>query len=788
MAEVSCSSISSRSFSKEETNMAADQALLKKSNSNIYGDTDSLRCDRCRSKKKRPSVVCIDCGDLVLCNECNQKVHKEIMQMHQFHELNISSKEKNKFSNGVVASSNQSNAAELDIIQTDVPKSLLLIDSSEKLKVKSEGDFKALLSCQDNPRVKVVSIFGNTGDGKSHTLNHTFFNGVEVFDTSPCQKSCTVGVWAAYDKTHKVIILDTEGLLGVSENTNQRMRLLLKILAISDIVIYRTRAERLHSDMFAFLGDASEAYLKYFTKDLQSVKQRGKMMETTPLCNLGPSIIIFQETHYTTPLGHENGSTLSNQSENTPEEILRENFANIGRNPAAFSSISYVGTRTQGNPTDFSILLKEVQLHVKNSAVRSPRPASVIFNALVHLNSKFGDEINGVIPNSFPDEYFTCTFKCQSCSARCESCMNHEEENKPHMSSLRCKYQAQFENRVYICKICYEKGVESMVFPKTAEAQDSHLIGLAKFAWSGYVLECPECGVIYRSRQYWYGNRDPVENSVRAEIKHCWPGTRLPHGNQNAARRLLDGVHSLASKITNVSAKPTQVVTNWVTDKVAPSYWTPNYLIFECIKCGKDFEEFEKKHHCRACGQGFCDTCTQHRIPVPDRGWGDTPVRVCDRCFIGSGLDDQANNLNDNIDVSELLEALNDDPELETGEMVAVKTAQNIPVRHPPDVVTTRKVTETVHSTLSYLTSTLEYPLEYLVDSARPEYWIPDSKIPDCFMCKREFKSSESKHHCRSCGQGFCGDCSTQRLPVPSRGWDYPVRVCDTCAQKKGPL
>lgn len=70
-------------------------------------------------------------------------------------------------------------------------------------------------------------------------------------------------------------------------------------------------------------------------------------------------------------------------SENTPEEILRENFANIGRNPAAFSSISYVGTRTQGNPTDFSILLKEVQLHVKNSAVRSPRPASVIFNALV---------------------------------------------------------------------------------------------------------------------------------------------------------------------------------------------------------------------------------------------------------------------------------------------------------------------------------------------------------------------------------------------------------------------
>lgn len=162
------------------------------------------------------------------------------------------------------------------------------------------------MNCDPKTRVKVVSIFGNTGDGKSHTLNHTFFNGAEVFDTSPLQKSCTVGVWAAYDKNHKAIILDTEGLLGVSENANKRMRLLLKVLAISDIVIYRTRAERLHSDMFAFLGDASEAYLKYFTKDLRSVQQRGKM-ENTPLCSLGPSIIIFQETHYTTPLGYENG-------------------------------------------------------------------------------------------------------------------------------------------------------------------------------------------------------------------------------------------------------------------------------------------------------------------------------------------------------------------------------------------------------------------------------------------------------------------------------------------------
>ena len=137
---------------------------------------------------------------------------------------------------------------------------------------------------------------------------------------------------------------------------------------------------------------------------------------------------------------------------------------------------------------------------------------------------------------------------------------------------------------------------------------------------------------------------------------------------------------------------------------------------------------------------------------------------------------------------SELLEAIDDDPELETGVMMSVKTTENIPIRHPPDVVTSRKVTETVHSTFSYLTSTLEYPLECLVDSARPDYWVPDCNILNCHHCKRQFKSNESKHHCRSCGKGFCGSCSKQRIPVPSHGWDYAVRVCDSCAQKKGPL
>jgi len=791
MAQVSCSN--GFSSTEETSKMAADQALLKNSNANIFGDIESMRCEKCKSKKKKVTVVCIDCGELALCNDCNRKVHENNKVQHQLHELRPKTqtlaKEKqingtlNGSINGTIHHKKNNSIAKLDIVHNDKPKSLLLIDSTERLQVTKEVDFKHLLGCDDDPRVKVVSIFGNTGDGKSHTLNHTFFDGAEVFDTSPSQKSCTVGVWVSYCPNQKAIIVDTEGLLGVSENANKRMRLLMKILAVSDVVIYRTRAERLHSDMFTFLGDASEAYIKYFTKDLQSVQQRGHM-ENVPLCSLGPSIVIFQETHYTTPLGFENDPS---EHDNSPEEILRSNFFNIGRNPAAFSSINYVGTRTTTQSTDFSILLNEVKKNLKNKTVRSARPVSVIFNALMFLNDKFGDDINDILPNSFPDEYFTCVSKCLSCSARCGKNMNHEKEEKEHRSEQKCTYQAQFDNKVYTCKACHEKGVESLVIPKTAETQDSPLVGLAKYAWSGYVLECPKCGVIYRSRQFWYGNGE-VENFVRIEIKHVWPGTRLPNTSQNSARRILDGMMNLADAITNVSAKPTKAVTSWVTDKVAPTYWTPNYLIIDCAKCGHDFEETEKKHHCRACGRGYCDSCTQHRIPVPDRGWGDTPVRVCDDCFTKSGQVDQSSVQKNSIDISELLEAIDDDPEIDTGEMVAIKTAKNIPTRHPPEVLTTRKVTEQVQSTLSFLSSSLEYPLEYLVDSARPDYWVPDSKILNCHSCEMEFSKKDSKHHCRKCGKGFCDPCSKSRVPVPSRGWDYPVRVCNGCSLKKGPL
>lgn len=94
-------------------------------------------------------------------------------------------------------------------------KSFLLLNGQENLQVSDAEEFLKKLNCvKEDTKVKVVSIFGNTGDGKSHTMNQVFFKGEEIFQTSNEQDCCTLGVWAAFDPILNVICLDTEGLQG----------------------------------------------------------------------------------------------------------------------------------------------------------------------------------------------------------------------------------------------------------------------------------------------------------------------------------------------------------------------------------------------------------------------------------------------------------------------------------------------------------------------------------------------------------------------------------------------
>lgn len=261
-----------------------------------------------------------------------------------------------------------------DITENDEHKSILLLDDSERLLIKSEQSFLTTLSIEPNRKVKVVSIFGNTGEGKSFTLNQAFFDGDAVFKTSPSQISCTLGVWAMYNPTMNTIFLDTEGLLGISKKEHQRTRMLLKILAVSDIIIYRTRAERLQRDMYTFLGGASKAYKEHFTSALKQVV--AKSPHDTVSSGLGPGVIIFHETRYTDTL---DASATLNES---PEDLLRNNFASLNLTFESFSFIKYVGVKTTSGPTSFEELKYVVSNELDSTEIRSSRDPKYIYLTL----------------------------------------------------------------------------------------------------------------------------------------------------------------------------------------------------------------------------------------------------------------------------------------------------------------------------------------------------------------------------------------------------------------------
>ncbi|KAK7086199.1 Zinc finger FYVE domain-containing protein 1 [Halocaridina rubra] len=132
-------------------------------------------------------------------------------------------------------------------------------------------------------------------------------------------------------------------------------------------------------------------------------------------------------------------------------------------------------------------------------------------------------------------------------------------------------------------------------------------------------------------------------------------------------------------------------------------------------------------------------------MPVPEMGWGDEPVRVCRFCF------KESNSTDTNADGF----GSSDDQKIRV-----------------------RQISEVISGTL---VSVAKYPIEFIKDSTRPSYWIPDEMIKDCFVCEKEFGPRLPLHHCRACGRGVCDDCSPTLKPVKERGWDHPVRVCNSC-------
>ncbi|CAF0821626.1 unnamed protein product [Adineta steineri] len=635
----------------------------------------------------------------------------------------------------------------------------LLLDANEHLTVNNKEDFiSQLQSPSPDPLVKCVSIIGNTGDGKSYTLNQVFFNGEEKFDTSSTSDSCTMGVWSALDENHRTLVLDTEGRLGLSQNDNIRNRLLLKILCISDIVIFRTRAAKLPNDMFQFLSDASNAFHKYFRKELENVMKSCNV--DGPMSTMGPTLIVFHETNHTEVLrGHF-------QCQKTAVEQLKERFEKMKLSYDAYSSIEYVGIQSVGGKqTDFSEIKATITSTLENNKIRSPRRLSTIFKALQALNEKFNHVIPPEMPSTLPDDFFTCCVKCLSCGIKCSMAANHQKENIPHQCEEQCLYNRGLDNEILKCLQCHREGRDTIVYAKLTAANDNLVQGIVKTVWSGFIIECSHHGEIYRSRKYWYGNNEP-KDVTRVEVIHVWPGedhNRL--GSDVTPRKIIEAISSAGSYLSS----STKVLTETVADQIAPSYWIPNKDVQECSSCKLQFGSNYSKHHCRACGHIFCDTCTKNRaiVPLLDTKKAE---RVCDNCY----HELQSQTLSSIFQNNHL--NTQQTPSIDYGASntsdVTSPNVHNIPM--------SRRFLELFKDNVGSVI--YNYLVEPIKESTRPNYWRRDSECCACFICQHEFDNTTYRlHHCRKCGEGVCDMCSPNKRAIPERDWLTPERICKSC-------
>ncbi|CAF1474234.1 unnamed protein product [Didymodactylos carnosus] len=66
------------------------------------------------------------------------------------------------------------------------------------------------------------------------------------------------------------------------------------------------------------------------------------------------------------------------------------------------------------------------------------------------------------------------------------------------------------------------------------------------------------------------------------------------------------------------------------TNKHINRRWLEDSDVFACMKCNQQFSVTVRKHHCRNCGNIFCDQCSSKNTPLAA---SKKPVRVCDQCY-----------------------------------------------------------------------------------------------------------------------------------------------------------
>uniref|UniRef100_A0A8C6Q2A1 phosphatidylinositol-3,5-bisphosphate 3-phosphatase n=1 Tax=Nothobranchius furzeri TaxID=105023 RepID=A0A8C6Q2A1_NOTFU len=146
-----------------------------------------------------------------------------------------------------------------------------------------------------------------------------------------------------------------------------------------------------------------------------------------------------------------------------------------------------------------------------------------------------------------------------------------------------------------------------------------------------------------RLRQIEAGHQMEVE-TLKKQVQELW--SRLENQQHTSSHRingeLGDEVTSMTDSEFNLdpnclSRCSTELFSEASWEQVDKqdtevTRWYPDHLAAQCYGCESRFWLATRKHHCRNCGNVFCASCCDQKIPVPSQQLFE-PSRVCRSCY-----------------------------------------------------------------------------------------------------------------------------------------------------------
>ncbi|XP_041879404.1 myotubularin-related protein 3 isoform X9 [Corvus kubaryi] len=106
---------------------------------------------------------------------------------------------------------------------------------------------------------------------------------------------------------------------------------------------------------------------------------------------------------------------------------------------------------------------------------------------------------------------------------------------------------------------------------------------------------------------------------------------QIETGHQQEVETLKKQVQELKSRLESQLLNSSLRLNGNYGDEVV-TRWLPDHLAAHCYGCDSAFWLASRKHHCRNCGNVFCSSCCNQKVPVPSQQLFE-PSRVCKSCY-----------------------------------------------------------------------------------------------------------------------------------------------------------